>query len=108
MSFRSVSASEIVIGDPPRHAPPNSSDMEAMMGRIYDLNHFSVSRQLADSLRRVVGHRFHSRHIGGVGEGGACERLGAQVNVLQGRHLTNKCRQLINLWKCILLITLYF
>ena len=49
-----------------------------------------LSRQLVDCLRRVVGHRFHSQHIGG-GWGSACERLGVQVNVLQGRHLANKC-----------------
>ena len=41
-----------------------------------------LSRQLVDCLRRVVGHRFHSQHIGGRW-GSACERLGAQVNVLQ-------------------------
>jgi hypothetical protein len=50
-----------------------------------------LSRQLANCFCGVLGHRFGSQHIGG-GWGGACEMLGARVNVLQGRYLTNKCK----------------
>ena len=54
-------------------------------------NILRLSRQLVDCHRRVVRHRFHSQHIGG-GWGSACERLGAQMNVLQGCHPTNECK----------------
>ena len=43
-----------------------------------------LSRQLVDCLRRVVGHRFHSQHVGGVGGRSACERLGAQNERIAG------------------------
>ena len=56
-----------------------------------------LSRQLVYCLCRVVGHSFHSQHFGGRC-GSACERLGVQVNVLQGRHLTNKCEFFV--WSC--------
>ena len=43
MSFREVSASEVVIWDPPRLAQPYSNDMEAMTESNYDVYGHSTS-----------------------------------------------------------------
>ncbi len=66
MSFRSISSSG-------RFA----SDMEAMTGRIYDVYHSTrLSRQLADCLRRVVGHRFQLFTLNTLVGGGEVRVIG--------------------------------